>query len=101
MIIRTWRGRAPSAKADAYPRHFRTTLTPHLQEVRGFLGAQLLQRRIGESVEFLVLTRWQSMAAIQGFAGEEIARAVVEPAAAAALSDFDATVAHYEVICDA
>jgi heme-degrading monooxygenase HmoA len=98
MIIRAWRGRASPAKSDAYPRHFRETVVPSLRDVPGFLGAQLTRRAEGDEVEFLVLTRWQSMEAVRAFAGPAVDKAVVEPAAIAALDDFDATVRHYEVL---
>ena len=65
----------------------------------GFLGAQL-SRREEVVVEFLVLTRWQSMDAVRAFAGPEVDRAIVEPGAVAALDDFDDAVQHYEVIED-
>jgi hypothetical protein len=39
--------------------------------------------------------------AVEGFAGREIAKAVVEPEAVAALIDFDECVQHYEVIEEA
>jgi heme-degrading monooxygenase HmoA len=100
MIIRAWRGRASRARSDAYPKHFRAVVVPELQTVPGFLGAQLTQRAMGEKVEFLVLTRWQSMAAVRAFAGPAADKAVVEPGAVAALDDFDDTVRHYEVIED-
>lgn len=100
MIIREWRGRASVAKADAYPRHFRDSVVPQLRNVPGFLGAHLSRRRIGDRVEFLVLTRWRSMAAIRAFTGARAERAVVERAAIAALTDFDDTVQHYDVIED-
>ena len=69
--------------------------------LRGFLGAELGRRQIGDKIEFLVLTRWQAVDAIQGFAGSDIAKAVVEPGAVAALLDFDPSVQHYEVIEEA
>jgi len=74
---------------------------PELRGVRGFLGAELLRRQFGDKIEFLVLTRWQAIDAIQGFAGSDIAKAVVEPGAVAALVDFDRSVQHYEVIEEA
>ena len=98
MIIREWRGRAALANIAAYPAHFRTKVVPELQQLPGFLGADLAHRRLDEEVEFLVLTRWQSMEAIQGFAGSSFADAVVEPGAEAALVGFDKSVQHYEVI---
>lgn len=84
MIIREWRGRASEPKADAYPKHFREAVVPELRKLPGFLGAHLSRRRMGDRIEFLVLTRWQSMGAIRAFAGANVERAVVEPGAIAA-----------------
>jgi heme-degrading monooxygenase HmoA len=98
MIVREWRGRARRSQADAYPRHFRGRVISELREVPGFMGAQLSRRDVDGGVEFLVLTQWQSMDAIRGFAGTEVDKAVVEPGAAAALVEFDERVRHYEVV---
>ena len=98
MIIREWRGRASQPNEAAYPTHFRTIVVPELRQVPGFLGADLSQRQINDKIEYLVLTRWESMEAVRGFAGDDIAKAVVEPGAVAALTDFDDSVQHYEVI---
>ena len=101
MIIREWRGRAEPSKAEAYPDHFRDHVLPQLRRIAGFLGTHLCRRPLDEGIEFLVLTRWRSIEAIRGFAGDDISKAIVEPAAAAALLDFDASVQHYEVIEEA
>jgi len=101
MIIREWRGRAAASNGEAYPEHFRASVLPELLQVPGFLGAYLSRRQLDDRIEFLVLTRWQSVEAIRGFAGSDISKAVVEPSAAAALLDFDASVQHYEVIEEA
>ncbi|HTI80986.1 MAG TPA: antibiotic biosynthesis monooxygenase [Acetobacteraceae bacterium] len=98
MVIREWRGRASASSADAYPDHFRKNVLPELRHIRGFLGATLSRRVVAGTIEFLVLTRWESLDAIRSFAGGDTGRAVVEPGAVAALIDFDATVQHYEVI---
>ena len=98
MIIREWRARADLSRADAYPRHFRTQVMPELSHIPGFLGAHLIKRPLDGGIEFVVLSRWESPAAIRGFAGDDIGRAIVEPGAAAALVDFDSTAQHYEVI---
>jgi heme-degrading monooxygenase HmoA len=98
MIIREWRGRASAERATAYPRHFHEHVVPELRKLRGFIGAHLSRRDLGGKLEFLVLTRWQSLDAVRAFAGADVGKAVVEPGAAAALTDFDATVQHYEVV---
>jgi heme-degrading monooxygenase HmoA len=101
MIIREWRGRARLADAARYPAHFRGKVLPQLQAIDGFVGGHLGQQRLGDRVEFLVLTRWASMDAIRAFAGPDVETAVVEPEAAAALADYDPNVRHYEVLQEA
>jgi len=98
MIVRMWRGRAPSSNPLAYGEHFRRQVLPELERIEGFLGASLLRQIGPDDVEFLVLTRWASMDAIRAFAGDDVGRAVVEPDAIAALVSFDRTVRHYEVV---
>jgi heme-degrading monooxygenase HmoA len=98
MIIREWRGRASPSRVEAYPKHFRDSVVPELRQIPGFLGAHLARRRLDDKVEFLVVTRWQSMDAIRGFAGADVEKAVVEPGAVAALIEYDSYVRHYETI---
>ena len=107
MIVRLWRGRAAATQATAYPAHFHATVLPELRGIAGFLGASLLRTSNaegsdgGEGIEFLVMTRWESMDAIRVFAGDDAEHAVVEPGAVAALVDFDVRVRHYEVVEEA
>jgi heme-degrading monooxygenase HmoA len=98
MILREWRGRASVDQAEAYPEHFRRSVLPELRGIPGFCGATLSRRDFGDGIEYLVLTRWQSMDAIRAFAGGDVGKAVVEPGAVAALAEFDDTVRHYEII---
>jgi heme-degrading monooxygenase HmoA len=100
MIIREWRGRANPSRAEDYPKHFREKVVPELRHLPGFAGADLSRRQLGDKLEFLVLTRWQSMDAIRMFAGDNLENAVVEPGAVAALIEFDTSVRHYEVVED-
>jgi heme-degrading monooxygenase HmoA len=100
VIIREWRGRAAGSDPDAYPNHFRSTVMPELCGLPGFLGAHLCRRRIGDRIEFLVLTKWRSMDAVRAFAGADAGKAIVEPGAVAALADFDDRAQHYETIED-
>lgn len=97
-VLRLWRGRATVPKAADYVRHATQTVFPEVQSLPGHRGAYLLRRSVGDGVEFTVLTLWDSMDAVRGFAGADPERAVVEPAARSALSDFDETVTHYEVV---
>jgi heme-degrading monooxygenase HmoA len=98
MIVRAWRGRASPANPSGYAEHFRKSVAPQLAAIAGFRGASLLKEERPEEVEFLVLTRWDSMDAIRAFAGDDVGRAVVEPGAVAALVSYDERVAHYELL---
>jgi heme-degrading monooxygenase HmoA len=99
MIVRMWRGQARAENADAYERFVTTKVFAALPAIAGHRGAYLLKRRIGNGgeVEFIAVTLWDSLAAIRGFAGEAIDRAVVEPEARAVLSSFDDVVRHFEL----
>jgi len=99
MIARRWRGWADDSKhADAYTAHFEEAVRPRLERTDGFRDATL-ERVQGDDgrTEIVVVTRWESMTAIQAFAGDELDVAVVEPAARAVLSDFDKRVRHIEI----
>jgi len=99
MIVREWRGRACTTNTEDYAEHFRSEVAPQLESIDGFCGADLIRRSLGDgTVEYTVLSRWESMDAIRQFAADYPARAVVEPGAVAALVDFDDTVAHHLVV---
>lgn len=101
MIVRQWRGRTTAANAEAYFRHVTEKVFPSLAELAGHRGAYLLRRTVDgpseEHVEFLAVTLWTSLEAIQAFAGPDIDVAVLEPQAKAVLADADRLAAHYEV----
>ena len=73
IITRTWHGKTPATKADAYLEFlFKTgvidyTQTPGIQSVK-------IQRNIqGEEAHFWTVTEWKSFEDIKGFAGEDYA----------------------------
>lgn len=99
MIARRWRGWADGpGKADAYVAHFERTVRPQLDGTAGFVDVML--ERIEDDAgptEIVVVTRWESMDAVRGFAGDEVDAAVVEAEARAVLVDFDDQVRHIEL----
>jgi heme-degrading monooxygenase HmoA len=97
MIVRQWRGRTTPANAEAYVRHVTETVFPSLGRLAGHRGAYLLKRTVDGHVEFVAVTLWASLEAIQAFASPEIDRAVIEPQAQAVLTDADRFAAHYVV----
>lgn len=98
MIGRIWRGWASRENAKAYEEVFRTRVLPEVSGVEGCKGAYLLRTDVNEEVEFVVLTLFESIKAVQGFAGENYELAVVSPAAKEVLKRFEKRATHYEII---
>jgi antibiotic biosynthesis monooxygenase (ABM) superfamily enzyme len=100
MISRVWHGWATPENADAYEALLRTKIFPGIERVEGYRGAFLLRRDDGDEVEFVTITRFDSIEAVKAFAGEEYETAVVLPEADALLSHHDARSAHFETVIE-
>jgi heme-degrading monooxygenase HmoA len=98
MIARIWHATATQDGADAYRRHFTGAVLPELRRTDGHRGAYVLQRVTDDHVELQVITLWDSLDSIRGFAGEDPGTAVVEPEARAVLLTYDTTVTHHDVL---
>jgi heme-degrading monooxygenase HmoA len=97
MIARVWSAETTPALASGYTEHLRAQVLPALREVAGYRGAMLLERAVSGAVEIVVITYWQSLDAIRGFAGADLEGAVVADEAAALLVQFDRRVKHYQL----
>jgi heme-degrading monooxygenase HmoA len=98
VISRQWRGIAKRSHAGRYIAHLRTETFPRLAGIRGFLGASILRRDVADGVEFRIVTTWESIEAIGGFAGDKPEQAVVAKEAQDMMVAYDLTVDHYEVV---
>lgn len=98
MISRLWHGWTKRENADAYETLLRNEVLPGIHRVRGFKGAEVLRRSVGNEVEFVTITLFDSLEAVKEFAGEDYEVAVVLPQARKLLSRFDARSAHYETV---
>ena len=96
MISRHWRGLAKMERASEYERHLIDETFPALRRIDGFLGADILKRRVEEGVEFLVVSRWESPEAIAAFAGPDTEAAVVPPNVQSMMIEYDRRARHYE-----
>ena len=68
-----------------------------LKQIPGFIDASVLRRRAEGGVEFLIVTRWASMEAIERFAGSDAEAAVVPAEVEAMMIEYDRRVKHFEV----
>src|SRR5215831_17362241 len=96
MIVRLWSARADELQSRAYVQHFQRTVLSKLRDAAGYVGSTVLTRSRDGRTEILVATAWESLEAIQQFAGVDLERAVVDEEAAALLTEFDGRVRHFE-----
>jgi heme-degrading monooxygenase HmoA len=98
MVARVWHGWTREADADAYAEILRSKVFPEAATaVQGFRGAYLLRRVDGAEVEFEILTLFDSLDSVRGFAGDDYEVPVIEPEARRLLTHGDERAVHYEV----
>jgi hypothetical protein len=97
-IARLWRGITRADAAAAYVEHLQSATFPQLRQIPGYRGAWLMRRVVPQGVEFLVMSLWDSLDAIERFAGPQPETAVVPPAARALMVEYDERVQHFELI---
>jgi antibiotic biosynthesis monooxygenase (ABM) superfamily enzyme len=100
MITRIWRGWTTPENADAYQALLLDEIFPGIagRQVAGYRGISLGRREEGGEVEFVTIMWFDSLAAVQAFAGERYEVAVVPAKARSVLSRFDARSLHYETV---
>ena len=79
MIMRQWRGRVPREKEQEYLSYLHGTGIEEYRSTPGNLGVFVTTRPVGKTVEFLLVTFWESEEAIKRFAGDDYAKAVYYP----------------------
>jgi heme-degrading monooxygenase HmoA len=99
MISPIWRGWTTSRNADAYEALLKAEIFTGIIDrgITGFRGIDLLRREVEEGVEFVTIMWFDSLLAVQTFAGEDYEQAVVPPMARQLLIRFDERSSHYEV----
>ena len=97
MIARIWRGAVRTDDAAAYASYIQQTGVEGYKNTPGNRGAWALWRTDGDQAEFVTVSFWESTEAIEGFAGQDIAKAVFYPEDDRFLVERDLAVRHYEV----
>ena len=100
MIARIWRGVTRVADKDTYYDYLLKTGIPEYKEIQGNRGVRVLRRVQGDTVEFLLITLWDSWDAIKAFAGEDYEKAVYYPEDQKFLLELEPHVTHYELLED-
>ena len=99
--MRVWRGEGtPDGVARYCDEYFPKRVLPELRTIDGFLEARVLMRTTDGKSEVVVMTTWESLDALQGFAGDDYDLAVIEPVVSELLERFDEHVTHFTISHD-
>src|SRR5688572_15752481 len=97
MIERHWKGIARKERANEYIAHLQNDTFKEIKKIKGFISASVLKRNLSNGIEFLVVTKWETLDVIKQFAGEKIDAAVVPKLVQDIMVKYDENVNHYEV----
>ena len=97
MIARHWRGWTRMENADAYEALLKSKVLPGLKKIEGYRGGYIFRSDETEEAEFVVVNFFDSVAAVERFAGPNYAVPVFEPEAKALLSRVEPIAKHYKV----
>jgi heme-degrading monooxygenase HmoA len=98
MITRNWTGVVKPDRAADYITHLQHDTFKKLSSIKGFIQASIFKREVTDGVEFLIVTQWENMEAIQQFAGANADIAVVPPVAQEMMVRYDPVVRHYSEV---
>ncbi len=79
MIARIWQGRTRPGMGKSYYEYLDQTGLKEYRATKGFRSVLVLRREMGEESEYVLVTLWDSMESVRGFAGPEPERAVYYP----------------------
>lgn len=104
-IARVWHGKTSPAKADDYERYLKNAIAG-FASIKGNLGYQLMRLDGGPDgrqpyVEFQVVSYWQSLDAIEAYAGSDVSRTHNLPRDPEFLIDLEPRVRNYTLEVDA
>jgi heme-degrading monooxygenase HmoA len=98
-IVRMWTGVVRTDDSDRYAQYVERTGLVEYRATDGNLDAWMLARDLGDGrTEITTVSRWRSLDAIRGFAGDDIERAVFYPDDDAFLLERDERVRHFRQV---
>lgn len=74
MIARIWHGRTPADKVDEYRQYLFEAGIKKIAALPGNRGVQLMVAKTADQGDFTVISYWDSIDAIKGYAGEDYAK---------------------------
>jgi heme-degrading monooxygenase HmoA len=96
-IARIWHGRTPLSRADEYRQYLYEAGVKKIAAIPGNRGVQLLMRKTPDDAEFMVVSYWDSIDAIKGYAGATYENVHDLPRDSEFLIDKETKVRHFEI----
>ncbi|MEM7186266.1 MAG: antibiotic biosynthesis monooxygenase [Bacteroidota bacterium] len=100
MIARVWKGKTNIEHLEAYTAFMKERAIPDYSGVEGFVKLVFLKRTDAKYAYFDLITFWENMEVIKGFAGSDYDKAKYYPEDQHYLIEFPEKVLHYEVFAD-
>ena len=97
MVARIWHGRTTAEKADEYRQYLFDVGVKKIASLPGNRGVQMMMNKTAEQGEFMVVSYWNSIDAIKGYAGESYTHVHDLPRDKEFLIDPETLVRHFEL----
>ena len=97
MIARVWHGTTSKENRAAYQEYLESAVPNEVKGAKGNIGVYILVRDSAELSEFMVVSFWESMKAIEAFAGKDTSKPVYAPRDSEFLTGLESAVKHYDV----
>jgi heme-degrading monooxygenase HmoA len=97
MVARIWHGRTPADKAEEYKQYLFDVGVKKIASLPGNRGVQMMVNKTADQGEFMIVSYWDSIDAIKGYAGENYTRVHDLPRDKEFLIDMETLVRHFEL----
>ena len=100
MIARNWKGKTRIEDLEAYTEFMKVRAIPDYSKGDGFVKLSFLRRVDEQFAYYDLITYWDNLEVIKGFAGEDYETAKYYPEDEKYLLEFPSKVTHYEVFAE-
>ena len=97
MVARVWHGRTPADKTDEYRQYLFEAGVKKIATLPGNRGVQMMVSDTADRGEFMVISYWDSIDAIKGYAGSDYTKVHDLPRDRDFLIDKESLVRHFSL----
>ena len=97
MVARVWHGRTPLDKAEEYRQYLFDVGVKKIATLPGNRGVQMMVAKNADQGEFMVISYWDSVDAIKGYAGADYTKVHDLPRDKDFLIDKESLVRHFDL----